>query len=597
MSFDAYLTLSILALAFGLLITTRIPPVAIFMGALTLTITFGLAPLNQCLKGFSNSGMLTIGVLFMIAAGMYRTGAITLITEKLIGRPRSLLAAQTRILPPVAISSAFLNNTPIVAMFIPVIRDLSRALRLDATRLYIPLSYSSILGGTCTLIGTATNLVVAGLVMDYLAMRHQHAVPLQKIGMFDLTYIGVPITVAGIAFMMLTSRVLLPDPRKADITGRIKRLYNAEFVVSPHSPLIGKNLDKLGYLDTEEFELVYLRRGEGETAAIEPSTRLQAGDILRFSTTFDFVPLLWDIQGLEPVHQLGRMETERFTHRLVEVVISPESSAIGRKISELLLPESPYRVFIIALSRRGQPVPGPLAEVRLEAGDDVILEVDEPFFHENLNEVEFSLTKRLTGVRFKRYDRALTATFITAAMVLVAALGWMSMLNAALLATGAMLLTGCMSLRYAGRSIDFTILIIIASAMGLEAAVTDSGLAQKIADLLLQIGGRNPYVAITMVFLGCIVMDTLITNVASAVFMFPIALDMAGALEVNGMPFVMTLMVGASCSFISPMGYQTNLMVYEPGSYRFTDFVKIGVPLTILVGMVTIALVPRVWPF
>ena len=596
MSFDAYLTLAILALTFALLIKTKIPPVAIFLGALTLTITFRLAPVDQSLKGFANSGMMTIGVLYMIAAGMYRTGAITLITEKLIGRPKSLPAAQAKILLPVAAGSAFLNNTPIVAMFIPVIRDLSRALRLDATRLYLPLSYASILGGTCTLIGTATNLVVAGLVLDYLAMGQQH-VPLHKIGMFDLTYIGVPITIVGIAFIMLTSRFLLPDPRKTDITARFKRLYSSEFVVSQKSPLIGKYLDKLGFIDAEGFQLVALQRADGSMAAIEPHTRLQAGDVLRFSATFESVPILWDTQGLEPVYQIQKMETERSTHRLVEVVISPQCTVIGRKISDLPQPGSPYRVSIIALSRNGQPVPGPLSEVRIEAGDDVILEVDEAFFHENLNEVEFSLTKRLTGVRFKRYDRALTATLITAAMVLAAALGWMSMLNAALLATGAMLLTGCMTLRWAGRSVDFPILIVIASAMGLEAAVTESGLAMAIADLLLWIGGKDPYVAITMVFLGCILMDTLVTNVASAVFMFPIALDMAAVLGVNGMPFVMTLMVGASCSFISPMGYQTNLMVYGPGSYRFTDFVKIGVPLTLVVGIVTIALVPRVWPF
>ncbi len=503
MSIDAYLTLAILALTFVLLIKTRIPPVAIFLGALTLTITFRLAPLDQSLKGFANSGMMTIGVLYMIAAGMYRTGAITLITEKLIGRPKSLLAAQAKILIPVAAGSAFLNNTPIVAMFIPVIRDLSRALRLDATRLYLPLSYASILGGTCTLIGTATNLVVAGLVLDYLAMDQQH-VPLHQIGMFELTYIGVPITLVGIAFIMLTSRFLLPDPRKTDITARFKRLYSSEFVVSQRSPLIGKYLDKLGFIDTEGFQLVTLQRVDGSMAAIEPHTRLQAGDILCFSATFESVPILWDTQGLEPVYQIQRMETERSTHRLVEVVISPQCTAIGREIADLPRPGSPYRVSIIALSRNGQPVSGPLSDVRLEAGDDVILEVDETFFHENLNEVEFLLTKRLTGVRFKRYDRALTATLITAAMVLVAALGWMSMLNAALLATGAMLLTGCMTLRWAGRSVEFPILIIIASAMGLEAAVTESGLAMTIADLLLRIGGRDPYVAITMVFLGCI---------------------------------------------------------------------------------------------
>jgi di/tricarboxylate transporter len=597
MSFDAYLTLAILGLAFALLIKTKIPPVAIFLGALTLTITFQLAPVNQCLKGFSNPGVMTIGILYMVAAGMYRTGAITLITEKLIGRPQSLLAAQMRILPPVALASAFLNNTPIVAMFIPVIRDLSRALRLEATRLYIPLSFSSILGGTCTLIGTATNLVVAGLVLDYLAGQHKQPVALHEIGMFDLTYIGVPITLAGIAFMILTSRVLLPAPRKSDITGRIKRLYSSEFVVGRRSRLIGKTLRQLGYIDSEGFELVSLHRSDGDEVAITPSIRLRPGDVLRFHTTFDFVPVLWDTQGLEPAYELQRMETQRYTHRLVEVVISPQSDAIGRKISELPLPDSPYRVSIIALSRRGQPVSGPLSGVRIEPGDDVILEVDEPFFNENLNEVHFTLAKRLTGVRFKRYDRALTATIITAAMVLVAALGWMSMLNVALLATGIMLLTGSMSLKYAGRSVDFSILIVIASAMGLEAAVDASGLAAKIAEVLIQVGGRNHYTAITMVFLGCIAMDTMVTNVASAVFMFPIAIEMASTLGVNGMPFVMTLMVGASCSFISPTGYQTNLMVYEPGSYRFSDFVKLGVPLTLVVGAITIILVPLIWQF
>ncbi|MBW1775027.1 MAG: anion permease, partial [Deltaproteobacteria bacterium] len=168
---------------------------------------------------------------------------------------------------------------------------------------------------------------------------------------------------------------------------------------------------------------------------------------------------------------------------------------------------------------------------------------------------------------------------------------------AALLAAGAMILTGCMRLEDAGRSIEFGTLIIIASAIGLEAAVTGSGLSDTVADMLTQIGGDNAYIALTVVFLGCIAMDTMITNVASAVFMFPIAMAMAGNLGVNGMPFAITVMVGASCSFISPMGYQTNLMVYGPGGYAFTDYVKLGVPMTIVVGVITILLAPLFWSF
>ena len=221
-----------------------------------------------------------------------------------------------------------------------------------------------------------------------------------------------------------------------------------------------------------------------------------------------------------------------------------------------------------------------------------VFEVDDAFFYENRNEVEFSTTKRLTGTRIQRTDRAIAASIITAGMVTAAALGWMSMLNAALLASGLMLLTGCMTLGVAGRSVEFKTLVVIASAIGLEAAVTNSGLSGAIANVLTAIGGDNPHIALAVVFLGCILMDTLTTNVASAALMFPIALAMAGELGVNFMPFAIILMIGSSCSFISPMGYAANLMVYEPGGYKFTDYAKVGIPLSILVGIVTVLLAP-----
>ncbi len=599
MSLDAYITILILAITFALLIKGKIPPVAIFVGALTLTITFRLAPLSQSLKGFSNSGMLTIGALLMVAAGMYRTGAITLMTEKLIGRPKSLLAAQAKILPPVALGSAFLNNTPLVAMFIPVIRDLSKTCRLAATRLYIPLSFSSILGGTCTLIGTATNLVIAGMVIDLLARKAPNTPPLRAIGMFDLTWVGLPATVAGIIFMMLTSRILLPGPKEKDEAEEGKRLFGAEFSVPSGSPLIGKTLQAMGYVKPSGFRLLELRRNNRENAKIERETRLQEGDVLVFSSELESLPDIWGTKGLEPLHgsNVHEITTERYSHRLIEAVVSRRADAIGRKIEELPLPGSPLKGSIIAISRGGGPIEGPMSQVRIEAGDIGVLEVGEPFFHENFKEVQFALVRRLTGARIKRYDRVVYATLITIAMVAVVAFGLMSMLNAALLASGAMILTGCMSLRDAGRSIDFTTLSIIACAIGLEAAVTGSGLSTTVADILTRIGGDNPYIAIAVVFLGCIAMDTMITNVASAVFMFPIGIAMAANLGVNGMPFAITVLVGASCSFISPIGYQTNLMVYGPGGYKFTDFVKIGVPMTIIVGIITILLAPAVWPF
>jgi di/tricarboxylate transporter len=336
-----------------------------------------------------------------------------------------------------------------------------------------------------------------------------------------------------------------------------------------------------------------------DEAEIKPQTKLEAGDVLVFSAMLEAIPDLWGTDGLNPVYgtRVREMITARHTHRLVRVVVSRRAPGLGRKIKELPLPEAHVQVSIIAISRGGRPIDGPMPEVRLEAGDVAVLEVDESFFHENQRKIAFSMVRWLTEARIKRYDRAAYASLIVIAMVVVVAMGWMTMLNAALLASGGMILTGCMTFRQAGNSLEFNTLIIIASAIGLEAAVTGSGLSAKIAYILGIIGGDDPYMALTVVFIGCIIMDTMITNVASAVFMFPISIAIAGNLGVNGMPFAITVMVGASCSFISPMGYQTNLMFYGPGGYKFTDFVKIGIPMTVIVGIITIILAPMVWPF
>jgi di/tricarboxylate transporter len=601
MALNAYFTIGILALTFALLIKTKLPPMAIFMGALTLSMSLRIAPLADSLKGFSNSGVLTIGALYMVAAGMYSTGAISMIADWLIGRPKTLLAAQMKMLPPVAIGSAFLNNTPLVAMMIPVIRDVCRISRLASTRLYIPLSYASILGGTCTLIGTATNLVISGMLLDLLAEDRPNMPPMRAVEMFDPSWIGVPVALIGIGFIMLFSKWLLPDPKEREYAAELKRFYGAEFVVEKNSPLVGQTLQALGFFNQAGFRLLSVERSEGIRPEIEAGFKLKAGDLLTFSSDVESLPGLWSTHGLLP-HIVGprmqkKMQKERYTNCLAEVVVSRRSSIVGRKIKELPLPDEPYRVNIVAVSRAGKPVDRPLFEVRIKAGDIAVLEADDGFFYENRNETEFAVTKRLTEAHIQRYDRAVAATVITVAMVIVVAFGWMSMLNAALIASGLMLLTGCLTLKSAGRSVEISTLVVIASAIGLEAALTGSGLSSTIANLLTRIGGDNPYVGLAVVYFGCILMNTLVTNVASAVFMFPIALGLASNLNVSFMPFVITLMVGASCSFISPVSYQTNLMVFGPGGYKFVDYVRIGVPLNLLVGIVTVLLVPLIFRF
>ena len=597
MTLAAYITLALLSVLFVLLVKTRIPAPAIFVGALTVAITLRLAPTEELLKGFSNQGMLTVAVLFMVAAGMYATGAITLIMDKLIGLPRTIFGAQIKILPPIAVGSAFLNNTPLVAMMIPVIRDLCRAGRLPASQLYLPLSFASILGGMCTIIGTSTNLVIAGLAMDAMAGGASDLPDMRALNMFDPALVGVPIALVGIAFMIVAGRYFLAGDQADGTADMTLRRYTAEFEVRQGSRIVGRTLDETGLASADGVEVLYIQR-EGRILTNDLMHEpLAAGDLLSFSADVAGMVDLWKTNTLVPHLTLNPMETERHTHHLVKAVVSRQSAAVGKKIPDLPRDVDACQYKFVALSRDGVPVSGPLEDVTIEAGDNAVLEVNDDFFYACQIDQDFALTKALGGFRLQRTDRAVEASLITLTMVVVVALGWLNMLAASLLASGAMLLTGCLTLRTAARSIDVSTLVVIACAIGLEAAVTRSGLAAQIAGLITAVGGANAHLALAAIFLGCSFMTNVITNNAAAAFMFPIALSTAAQLGVSFMPFAITLMVSASCAFITPMGYQTNLMVWGVGGYHFVDYVKIGSVLTFIVAVMTIFLTPLIYGF
>ena len=380
MSLNAYLTLAILAVTFGLLIKTKLPAAAIFLGALTAAITLRLAPTQELLKGFSNQGMLTVAALYMVAAGMYATGAITFIMNKLIGLPRSIMAAQIKILPPIALGSAFLNNTPLVAMMIPVIRDLTQSARLAGKHLYLPMSFASILGGVCTIIGTSTNLVIVGLVADVMAEAPANLPAMRPLKMFDPAWVGFPAAVIGIVFMLLLGRYLLPRETEDQTIRPQPRMYKAEFEVEPDSRLIGKSVTASGIAGADGIDLLSIRRGGDLKQTDLGEEILEAGDLLAFSASIDALTELWRTNGLIPHLRLVPMVTPRHTHQLVKAVISRQSRLVGRKLAYLPSPHSPYQFKIVALSRDGQPVRGLLEDARIEAGDKAVFEVNDTFF-------------------------------------------------------------------------------------------------------------------------------------------------------------------------------------------------------------------------
>ncbi len=589
MSTDAWTMLAILIVMFVLLIWDRFPAWVIFMGTITVAMTIGLASEQDLLNGFSNGGVITVAALFPVAAGMYSTGAITLLANKAIGMPQSLRQAQLKIFPPVAVGSAFLNNTPLVAMAIPVIRDITRATGLAGAKLYMPMSFASMLGGASTLIGTSVNLIIAGLVFDQFG---------ENLNIFFPSLAGIPAAFVGILFLMTLGNFLLPNRSDKDDGGAIKRRYRADFRVVVDSQLDGSTAAERGLFQASSYQLVRVRTPDGADLVPTEETVLHGGDVVTYEVDGDAVPALWTSIGLDPLrHGALPKESERHMHRLVEVVISPNARQVGHRIGDLPLKDEPYEAALVAVSRGGQPPEGSLAELVIEGGDAAIIEVTDSFFYDVHREQDFLLTKRLQGFRIQRTDRALTAATITVAMIVLAAFGVMSMLNAALLATLAMLLTGCLTVNRAFKSIEWSTLVVLGAAVGLEAAVTASGLSEVIATSLASFGSGSPYLALLAVFLGCIIMTNVITNAAAAAFMFPVAMLMATALEINWQPFVVALMLGCSYAFINPAGYQTNLMVQEPGQYSFMDYVKLGVPLTIVAGIVVMFLIPVFYPF
>ena len=583
-----------MAVVFVLLIRTNLPPVAIFTGALALAIVLRLTSIEHGLKGFSNPGVLTIGALLMVSAGVNATGAINIFTERFFRRTHTVSGVYRHILPQVAVGAAFLDNATIVPMMIPNLRDIGWRKQLPASKLFLPLSYAAILGGTVTLIGTPANLVIAGLVGEKLAAGEVSAAMLRELSLFDPARIALPVAIAGIGFIMLFGNRLLPDRVAKESPDNASRRYRAEFRIPQSSPLIGQSIENAGLTQFDGGELIMVSSA-GDS--LEPSSRkagLREDDILAFQATAAGLAHLWENYNLVPLHTIKPMETQRHNFQLVEVVAAPTALAIGRRLSELPQIEHPYKMAVVGISRHSEPLSDDISQARIETGDNVVLEVDDSFFFHNRNETEFALIRKLPGFRLKRTDRALVATALTFAMIVTVTAGWLSLLTAALLTAGLMIATGCLDLQTAGGSVNFANLIVLACAIGLEAVVVDTGLSEHITSAVINIGIRNPYIAIATIYCATALLANLISGASAVALIFPIALSLANTLNLEFTPFAITMMTGA-CPFISPAGTPTNLAVYGPGGYRFHDYVKLGLPLTILSGLLTVFLVPIVF--
>lgn len=565
-------------------------PDLIFVGVLAILLAARIISPEEAFVGFANPEMISVGALFVVAGALQHTGALGFMATRVFGQIRGDRQALVRMMLPVATISAFLNNTPIVAMFTPVVVDWTRRQRLSPSRFLIPLSYATILGGCCTLIGTSTNLVVNGLMIGS-GMR--------GMTFFELTPVGLPCAVVGLTFIALAARFLLPDRKGAiESLAESRREYLVEMEVRADCPLVGKRIEEGGLRHLPGLFLIRIERPEETVSPVGPEERLRVGDRLVFTGVVSTIVDLQKIRGLVPAGD-HRVNDERGLEKsnLSEAVISEDSSLIGSTVRDANF-RTHYGAAVVAVHRGGKRLGGKIGDIELRGGDMLLLEASPGFARAYRNSPDFYLVSEVPDSTPPRYDKALPALVILVVLIVVVSTGIAPMITASLVAASAVLVVGCLSVGEIRNTVDASVLLLIAAAFGVSKALEKTGVAGAVASVLVDFGTQfGPVGVLAMVYLATLVFTEFLSNAAAAALVFPIATEAARQYGVDARPFAIAITIAASAAFASPMGYQTHLMVYGPGGYRFSDFLKIGLPLDLLIFVVAMICIPLVWPF
>ena len=578
MTGDAWLTLAVVAGAVVVLARDWISPAVAFTGAVVVLLVAGVVTPDQAFSGFSNPAPITVAALYVLARAVEQSGALQPLLYATLGGGRSLRGSLVRLTTPVAAASAFLNNTPIVAMLSPQIGEWADKRGHSPSRYLMPLSFAAILGGMTTLIGTSTNLVVSGLLQE---QGHE------PFTMFELTRIALPVAVIGLGLTILLAPKLLPDRRSPHReAGQGERGFSVRMRVEPGGPLDGVKVGDADLGLMKGLVLVAQERGGETVEHVSPATTLKGGDHLTFVGGADTVLDLHGLPGLASAQEPHLpAEFGNSEQRCFEAVVAPESPLVGRSLvtSKFL---RRYQAAVVAIHRAGEPIRGRLARVPLKPGDTLLLISDEDFGRRWRDRSDFLVVLRLgeTTPPARLTPKATMVLALAAGIVLGAGLGLLPILHLSLIGALAIIGFRILSPGEARDSIDFDVIVVIGAAFGLAAAVETSGLGHAAAELVA--GGFGRFGApgtLAGIVLATVGLSAVITNNAAAALVLPIALSTATDFGIDARDAAVAVALSASASFMTPVSYQTNLMVYGPGGYKFGDYMRLGAPLTVVV--------------
>ncbi len=588
MSWQAWFTLAVVGAMIVVLAREAASPALAVLGADILLLVTGVVTTEQAFAGFANPAPMTVAALFVVAAAVEKTGALQPLVAATLGRGTSERMSLLRLLVPTAGASAFLNNTPIVAMLAPQVAEWAEQRGRAASLYLMPLSFATILGGTLTVIGTSTNLVVSGLMIE---------ADMGPLAMFELGLVGLPLAVAGLGLMVLLAPRVLPDRRPARrLLEEELREFVVQCLVQGDGPMDGESVEAAGLRHLQGVFLVEIERDDQMIAPVAPTTVLRGGDRLTFAGRVDTVRDLQTMRGLVSAEHRHAMQFNSPKHTFFEAVVSGASALVGKTLAEVDF-RSRYQAAVLAIHRSGQRVNAKLGTVPIKEGDTLLLVTDPGFRDRWRHRSEFLLVSRMGGSPPVGSRQAVFVGLVTLSIVVLAATGVFPILHATLVGAVLLILTGVLSPSEARNSVNLDVIVLIASAFGIAAAIETTGLAALLASGIVDgLGGFGPVAVLLALTLSTLLLTELITNNAAAVLLFPVAMAAAAQNGANPRAFAVAIAIAASASFLTPIGYQTNTMVYGPGGYRFGDYARLGFPVTVLVVVAVVVLVPMFWP-
>ena len=584
-SLHAWITIVTVLGMFTILLFTKLRSDLVFLGAIGVLFVTGVLDAKSAFAGFSNTSVVVIGVLFVVVAGLTYTGVLNWIVRNLLGQPQGYSRTVVRLMLPVAVLSSFLSNTTVVALFVNIVKTWSKRLNISPSKLLIPLSYASGMGGVCTLIGTPPNLIISGLyeektgeVMNILAP----AIP----GLFCLA-VGV--------LSVIAMRRLLPDRKAPESAFEETGEYTVEVQVPSDNPYIGQTLEEAGLFDVKGGSLLELYHFDDIPSPLHKDEMLMGGDHLVYSGQIDSImEMAYKHKLVSADHHLFSYDEFDQNQKLRTAYVNFGSSLIGTTIGGGTF-EKDSNMTLVAVSRYGERINQPPRQVVLQAGDTLLL-----LCPKNVN---IDTSSPRSDIQF--FDspdvpnfgtKTLISTIIMIAMVALSALKVIPLLQCAFIAAAAMLLFRCCSPEQAMKSISWDILMVFAGSVVLGTAIQQTGIAERLAFGILDVCGSNPLVLMTAICLVGTFVTEFISNTAAGAMFFPIMYEAAVKLGYDPFPFLIALMISVSSSFATPIGSQTHMLVYGPGGYRFSDFIRIGLPMNFIILAANILIVNIIYP-